>query len=368
MTDPVRPSTPPPPTPAFRASPPLSVAELAFRIGPLLALLVLAGVMALVSPDFRKPENPLNILNNNAYVGIVAVGMTYVMILGGIDLSVGSMVALLGGAGIMAMTALAPTTPAVADAASGSASAATSGEGLAMLTGGAIMVAGGLVLGLINGGVIVLGRVAPFIATLGTMAIFRSLVLAWSDAGEIRVPATLPSFRTLGTGGVELFGLQSSRGRPLMVTYPTLVFLGLAIVAQIALWKSVLGRRIFAVGDNPIAARYAGVSLRATTLAAYAFAGLCCGIAALLASSRLNSISSAQAGKDYELDAIAAVVIGGTSMRGGRGAVLGTLIGVLILGVISNALNLLNVSPHLQGAAKGAIVIAAVLLQRNRVA
>lgn len=351
------------------------------RFGPLLALLVLVGLVAWQIPDFRKPENPLNIINQNAYVGIVAVGMTYVMILGGIDLSVGSMVALLAGLGALIMNW---------------AVAHGLGPAPAIALGIAFMLAGGPLLGLLNGAVVHFGRVPPFIATLGAMAIFRSIVLAVADGGEIRVgtipPAAMDalepdamsammaagtsvksSFTSIAAGGLPL-PFTGSRGQALKLIIPTIVLLVMVVAGELILRRTVPGRRVFAVGDNPVAARYSGVKLGRTTLFAYTILGLCCGVAAVLNASRLASASSAQTGLNYELDAIAAVVIGGTAMRGGAGSVVGTLIGVLILGVINNALNLLSghpylgwmSNPHLQGAAKGCIIIAAVLLQRTR--
>jgi ribose transport system permease protein len=318
------------------------------RFGPLLALLILVAVVSLASEDFRKPENFFNIINQWSFVGLVAIGMTAVILLGGIDLSVGSMVALLGGFGIYFLNHLShhhatPTLP---------------------ITGAAIvMLVGGLILGLVNGGVIVLGRVAPFIVTVGTMAIYRSLILYSADGSEVR--SSVASFADLGSGGVEL-PLNSSRGVPIQLGYPAMVFLAVAVVSEVVLRKTVLGRRVLAVGDNATAARYAGVPIGRTTLVVYAFAGLTCGLSAFLTASRLNSISSSSTGLMYELDAIAAVVIGGTVMTGGRGSVLGTVVGVLLLGVISNMLTMLGVENYIQGVVKGCIIIGAVLIQRGR--
>ena len=316
------------------------------RYGSLFTLLVLVAVVAFLSPDFRKPENPLNILRQYSFVGIVAVGMTYVIILGGIDLSVGSMVALLGGAGIMLLNTLAdhevPTW-------------------LMLCAAAATMIGGGVVLGALNGTAITAGRIAPFVVTLGTMAIFRSVVLAAADGSEIR--SMVPAFGEIASRGVDL-PIHSSRGSPLELTLPMVAFITVAAVGQFVLSCTAFGRRVLAIGDNATAARYAGVPLSRVTIAVYAISGLCCGIAALLNSSRLNSVASSSLGSMYELDAIAAVVIGGTRMRGGAGSVFGTVIGVLILGVVGNMLNMLDVSPHLQGLVKGLIIIAAVLVQR----
>jgi ribose transport system permease protein len=317
--------------------------------GPLIALLVLCTIVAALSPDFRRPENARNIIHQMSFVGIVAVGMTYVIILGGIDLSVGSMVALLGGCGLMLLKYLA-----------GAEASAPMSIGAAV----AVMVLGGLVLGVVNGTVIAIGRIAPFVATLGTMVIFRSVVLWIADGGEI--PGRLPRFAKVAAPWFNLPILKTSRGGVMEVYGAIIVFAFVAVAAQIILRKTTLGLNIKAIGDNPTAARYAGIKVRAVTIITYAIAGLTCGIAAVMNSSRLNSVSSSTAGFMYELDAIAAVVIGGTRMRGGAGSVVGTVIGVLILGVISNMLNMLDVSTHLQGLVKGGIIIAAVLLQRFR--
>jgi ribose transport system permease protein len=319
------------------------------RLGPVLALILLVSIVSLLNEDFRKPENFFNIVNQWSFVGLVAIGMTAVIILGGIDLSVGSMVALLGGLGVYTLNFLSsrhPQTPA-----------------LPIVGAATFMLLGGVVLGLVNGGVIVLGRVAPFIATLGAMAIYRSVILYTAEASEIR--SNVAAFASLGSGGVEI-PLHTARGLPIEVSYATLIFLAVAVVSELALRKTVIGRQIFAVGDNPTAARFAGVPIRRVTLAVYAFAGLTCGLSALLNASRQNSVSSSTFGQLYELDAIAAVVIGGTAMTGGRGSVLGTVVGVLLLGAISNMLIMQNVDPNIQGVVKGCIIIGAVLIQRGR--
>jgi ribose transport system permease protein len=318
------------------------------RLGPLLALALLVAGSSIASEAFRQPQNLFNIVNQWSFVGLVAVGMTAVIILGGIDLSVGSMVALLGGTGIYFLNHLSHHHPTAV---------------LPIIGAGIVMVAGGVVLGLINGGVIVLGRVAPFIVTVGTLAIFRSVIVYWANGSEVR--SAVPDFAVLGSGGIEL-PIHNSRGMAIELGYPTIVFLVMAAAAELVLRKTVLGRRVYAVGDNTTAARYAGIPIGRVTMIVYAFSGLMCGIAALLQSSRFTSVSSSTAGQLYELDAIAAVVVGGTVMTGGRGSVLGTVVGVLLLGVISNMLIMLGVENYIQGAVKGCIIIGAVLIQRGR--
>lgn len=318
------------------------------RLGPLVALLLLIAGTAIVEAATVPPEsraflsfrNFSNILGQWSYVGIVALGMTAVIILGGIDLSVGSMVALAGGCAIYAMNAA--VEPWGTQAA------------LAVAIATCLLV--GPLLGLANGLVISLGRVAPFVATLGTLAIFRSLIVAPAQGAEIR--SAVPDFSAIGGSSVFLGAV------PLRV--PSLVFLGLAILAHLALSMTTLGRRVYAIGDNATAARYAGVPIARVTTLVYTFAGACCGIAALLNASRLNSVSSTNLGLLYELDAIAAVVIGGTRLQGGSGRIFGTVVGVLILGVVGNMLNMLGVSNFYHGLVKGLIIIAAVLVQPKK--
>lgn len=347
----------------------------------MVALALLVVILSMYSEPFRKPENFVKILNQWSFVGIVAIGMTWVIIVGGIDLSVGSMVALLAGAGMIAMNKV--YAQQVFDALPADLQTSTTVADVLMTApqeikdkvsvwpaigiGSVIMIVGGALLGLLNGAGITVGRLAPFIATLGTMAIFRSVILASADGSEIR--SSVETFGELASPsqGITIPGLETSRGKPIIATWPIVVFVVLAVVAELSLRLTTFGRQVLAIGDNPAAARYAGVRVGRVTTLVYMLAGLLCGVAAFLNSSRLNSVSSSQTGMMYELDAIAAVVIGGTSMRGGSGWIVGTVVGVLLLGVIDNMLLMLDVNTHLQGLVKGCIIIAAVLFQRSRV-
>lgn len=329
------------------------------RFGPLAALLLLiagtAAIEAMTVPAedrrFLTLANFNNILGQNSFVGVVAIGMTFVILLGGIDLSVGAMVALVGGAAILAMNRVA--------GAPGDGQAA----GLGIAAAVAVCLLGGALAGALNGLLIAKGRIAAFVATLGTMAIFRSLIVAQVQGAEIR--SAVPAYRGIGSATINVPGLGLEGGDlPLRVSI--LVFLGLALVAHVVLTRTVFGRRVYAVGDNALAARYAGVPIARTTICVYAIAGLCCGVAALLVSSRANSVASSSTGMLYELDAIAAVVIGGTRLQGGAGRVWGTVVGVLILGVINNMLNMLDVNVYYQGLLKGLIILAAVLAQPKK--
>ena len=353
------------------------------RIGPLLALIVLIVLTAACekwmrgTSAFLKPENWANILRQWSFVGIIAIGMTFAIISGGIDLSVGSLLALAGGLGMWLMnTAIAaariiaeneaarkqhlediaigidmpltlPSTAIREWLARLFASMHLSGSEAAGVTiAFASIVLISLLCGWINGLLVAKGRLAPFIATLGTMAAFRSLIMVLLDGSEIRSESA-DLFRIPGNG-----------------PWPAISFFVIAILAAIVLRMTRYGRYVIAVGANERAAIYSAVNVDRVKLLTYTLVGGCCGISALLLASRMNSIASSSAGVMYELDAIAAVAIGGTRMRGGAGSIFGTVVGVLILGVIGNMLGILDVSPYLQGTVKGAIIIAAVLVQR----
>jgi ribose transport system permease protein len=338
---------------------PLRFARGLERFGPLLALVLLVAGTALVEL-YRVPAdqrvflsfaNFNNILGQSSFVGIVAVGMTFVILLGGIDLSVGAMVALVGGLAIHAMNRVATSDLEAPRATLGIAAAV-----------GVCLLAGPL-LGLFNGVLIARGRIAPFVATLGTLAMFRSLVVAPVQGSEIR--SQVPDYRLLGASTIDIPRLGPD-GSELALRVSILVFFALAIAAHLVLKRTVFGRRVYAIGDNAQAARYAGVPVARTTSYVYAISGLCCGVAALLVSSRQNSIASSSTGMFYELDAIAAVVIGGTRLQGGAGRVFGTVVGVLMLGVITNMLSMLDVPTYYRDLVKGIIIILAVLAQPKK--
>ncbi|MBX3405727.1 MAG: ABC transporter permease [Phycisphaeraceae bacterium] len=336
-----------------------SLTRILERFGPLAALLLLIAGTAIIEAmnvpaedrRFLTLANFNNILGQNSFVGIVAIGMTFVILIGGIDLSVGAMVALVGGAAILAMNRVAGAQGDEQRVALGIAAAV------------AVCIGGGILAGTVNGLLVAKGRIAAFVATLGTMAIFRSLIVAQVQGAEIR--SAVPDYRGIGSATISLPGL-GLEGHDLPLRVSILVFLALAAVAHIVLSRTVFGRRVYALGDNAMAARYAGVPIVSTTISVYAIAGLCCGVAALLVSSRANSVASSSTGMLYELDAIAAVVIGGTRLQGGAGRVWGTVVGVLILGVINNMLNMLDVNVYYQGLLKGLIILAAVLAQPKK--
>ncbi|RED56561.1 ABC transporter permease [Cohnella lupini] len=293
------------------------------------AFVVLVALAAVLNEHFLDIGNITNVLRQVSIVGILSLGMTFVIILGGIDLSVGSVLAF-SGTVIMAaqVTYELPIW-------------------LSIVLG---LVAGAL-LGIINGFVITYGKITAFIATLAMMTIARSLALYYADAGAIS--GFDSSYSKIGN--------EYMAGIPI----PVLIFGGIFILSYVVLEKTVFGRHIYAVGGNTQAARLSAISVFKVTILSYVICGITAAIGAVIETSRLNSISTSSSGHMYELDAIAAVIIGGTSLSGGRGRIVGTLFGVLILGVLSNIMNLLNISPYLQGVVKGLIIIAAVLLQKR---
>ena len=312
------------------------------RYAPLLALVVLVVLSEVLYPRFLEPQNILNILRQVSYTGIIALGMTFVIIAGGIDLSVGSMTALAGACAVLTLNFL---TQAMGVPMEGALA-------LVPLAGALLvaMVVGGLA-GLFNGFLVTMGKITPFIATLGSMAIFRSLTLYMGNASEFRSENSL--YGDMGMSSV------------LFVPLPVWVLVVAALLLSILLHRTKFGRYTRSVGSNAKVSQYSAIDVDKTRMTTYVIVGVLVALTAFLISSRLNSISSTNAGRDYEMDAIAAVVIGGTAMTGGRGTVWGTVIGAIILGIINNMMNMLGVSPYLQGLVKGTVIIAAVFIQRG---
>lgn len=319
------------------------------RYGVVVAFVLLFLVNAVWQGEvFLKPENLKNLLNQNAAVGIIAIGMTFVILSGGIDLSVGSLMALSAALGLVAINRQM----------SGGSS-----EGAAVALGLATMLGSGLLLGLVQGVFVAWGRVAPFIATLVGLVGFRSLVLALANGGEIR-SSSMEVLPGLGSGGVPT-GIPTAGGGPLVMTWGILLFVVVTLLAEFVSRKTRFGRLVYAVGSNERAARYSAVNTARVKLGVYGISGLLCGLAGFVLTARMNSVASGSMGAYYELDAIAAVVIGGTSLSGGVGRVWGTFLGVLLLGMITNMLVVANVPVYWQGVVKGAIILLAVLLQRS---
>jgi len=302
-----------------------------------IALAVLFVISALLSPYFTRIQNLLNILRQVSYVGIIALGMTFVITSGGIDLSVGSLMAFIGAVGILTLNYLMGVF---------------NNEYLAI--SGAILAAliMGILSGALNGFLITRGRIAPFIVTLGSMAIFRSLSLYMASAGEIRSVS----------GHYGEFGMNSIWFLPV----PVLVMLIIAAILNIILNSTRYGRHLCAVGSNPLVALFSAINVNRIKFLSYMLCGFTVSVSAVLLTSRFNAVSTSNTGMGFELDAITAVIIGGTPFTGGRGAVWGTIVGVIILGIINNMLNMLGISPYMQGTVKGLVIIGAVYLQRQK--
>ncbi|MCC8180746.1 MAG: ABC transporter permease [Planctomycetes bacterium] len=308
-------------------------------LAPYIALLALILVAGLSSEHFLQTRNLLNITRQVSYTGMIGLGMTFIIIAGGIDLSVGSAVAFIGGCIIMAMnycyTELVPGSQAAAFF-------------LPLLFGLAI----GFVGGYLSGFFITKFNMAPFITTLGFMGIYRSLALYTGNGGEFRVASGITAFSRVGTALV--WG----------VPVPSLIFFLMAITFGIILNWTRFGRYVCAIGSNEKVAAYAAVKVGKVRTLTYIIGGLTVAISAFLLGGRMNSINSTNAGTLYELDSIAAVVIGGTAMSGGTGSMAGTVVGALMLGIINNMLNMWGVSAYLQGTVKGLVIVLAVLVQR----
>ena len=299
------------------------------HLGLVAVLLLLAVVGLVTAPEnFATTSNLVSILALASTIGVITVGMTFVIIGGGIDLSVGAIVAL---AGVWATTA------------------ATQAYGAGGMIFAALTV--GLCVGLINGLLIAYGRLVPFIATLAMLVAARGL------AAQISGKETQVSFSPV------INGLATSR----ILGVPVLVIILAAVVAAgwVLLNRTTFGRRTVAIGGNPEAARLAGINVRFHTLLLYALSGLCCGIAAIMLTAQANSAQAAAANL-YELDAIAAAIIGGTVLSGGRGTIMGALFGVLVFSTITNLFAINNLPTEVQNMVKGGIIVAAVLVQEFR--
>jgi ribose transport system permease protein len=307
--------------------------------GPFIALVAIFIIGIFVNEAFLSAGNLSNILARSSFIGIVAVGATFVITTGGIDLSVGSMAAFISGCMILLMNALMSSIDSMSVIIL-----------LAILSSAAI----GALAGLINGLLTTKAKIEAFIVTLGTMGIYRSLVTYMADGG------TLSLNFTIGDVYSEVY-----YGTLLGLPYPVWVFFAVAVVGYVLLNMTVFGRHCFAVGSNESVAHYSAINVDRVKTASYVLQGLCVSIATIIYVPRLGS-ASGQTGILWELEAIAAVIIGGTLLKGGYGRVWGTVVGALILTLIGNILNLTDaVSNYLNGAVQGMIVIIAVYLQRG---
>ena len=294
------------------------------QFGTLIGLLVLSAILWILTPYFLTVSNLLNIAQQTSINAIIAVGMTFVIITAGIDLSVGSIMAF---AGVVLAWAIQSGVPIP----------------LALLIGLAV----GLVCGVVNGLLITFGKLPPFISTLGMMSVARGAALLFTQGRPISGFSN--SFRFLATGEI------------LYIPTPVIIMIIVYIIAHYVLTHTKLGRYTYAMGGNEEAAVLSGVNVKMYKTIVYGLCGMLSGLAAIILTARLNSAQPI-AGIMYELDAIAATVIGGTSLVGGEGTIAGTLIGALIMGVLRNGLNLLGVSSFVQQTVIGSVIIIAVLI------
>lgn len=287
-------------------------------------LVALVIVCTIVSPAFAKPDNLLNVLRQISIVGIISIGMTFVVLTGGIDLSVGPTMAF-----ATIFVALLQNQPGV----------------VAVL----VALGVGFLVGTLNGTIVTRFSVQPFIVTLGMMSVLKGIGLTISKGSPIM--GTPPDISWIGQG--KLFGT---------LPIQALFLIAVAVVAFVVLKKTPFGRYVYAIGGNPEASMLSGINVKLYTTLVYSISGMLAGLAGVLMATQLN-IGEAGLGDSMEMDAIAAVVIGGTSLKGGSGSVGGTIIGILVIGILSNLLNLVNVSGYTQLIFKGAIIVGTAILQ-----
>lgn len=300
----------------------IDVRDMLARYGTVIALVLLVVIASIQSPRFLSTVNLMNVLRQTAIIGVLGIGMTFVILTAGIDLSVGATLAL-------SAVLLAGTLES------------TGNMWLAM----AIGIAVGMIVGLANGIGVTFGRVQPFVMTLGMLGIARSIAFLYTHGEPI--PVVDMRFLTLGIGYLW------------KVPIPSVIFLVLLVAAAFVLHYTPFGRYVYAIGSNEEAARLSGIDVRRYKIVVYVISGATAAVGAILYCAQFAA-APAIAGEGYELDAIAAVVVGGSSLFGGQGGVIGTFLGALIIGILSNILNLTGVSPFAQPLAKGALIIMAV--------
>jgi len=297
---------------------------------------VILGICGLAAPRFLRPGNLLNILRNTSIVGSIAIGMTFVIIAGGIDLSSGPVFATAGAVLIFLQRMVNPDGSPVVPLP------------LAILACSAVA----MIFGLLNGVVITKAKLPPFIVTLAVGILARSVTM-YICRGATIMGNNIPQFNQIGSG--SLFSIP----------IPFLVVIAMAVLFHILLTRTKVGTYVFAVGGNENAARYSGIKVDRIKIFTYMLVGLCTGVAATMEMSRMVAVAAATSGSQYEFEAITAVIVGGTALSGGRGRLVGTIVGFIILGIVNNMMIMLNISPYLAGAVKGAVILFAVLLQRR---
>ncbi len=308
----------------------------------LVSFVLIVLIALIVNPNFLRWRNFANIFNQSASsTGIIALGMTMIICAGQIDISVGAQVAIISGIGIEVLNA-------------------THNIWLMLL----FCLALGLFIGSFNGILVAKGRMPAMIATLAVQTSCRAIINHFGQGGPFTVAggiATEPyyeTFRQVANGSLNVFGYN--------VPYPMIMFILMALLFGLIMQRTRLGKHIYAVGSNEVSARMSGVSVDRVKVAVFAITGLLCGFTSWIYSSKLMAVAAANAGNLFEMDAIAAVAIGGTAMSGGRGKIIGTFLGVLMFKIINNTLVAAKVPTFLTGAISGAIIIIAVLLQSMR--
>ncbi len=317
----------------------IDAVDLFSRFAPLIFLLLLVAVMSVLEPGFRTERNLFNVLRQVSIIGILAVGMTFVILTAGIDLSVGSMLAF---AGIVGASVAKGTRDLLAGG-------VTDPGGSRVLLAALAAIGLGMLIGAFQGTLIARIGIPAFIVTLGGLTAWRGATLLWSNGQPIS--SFSDDFTFWGQGFLG------------PVPVPVAIFLVLVAIGHVVLKYTQYGRWIYALGGNPEAARLSGLNTVFLGASVYVISGFCAGLAGFLQTSRLNSAEQV-AGQGFELNAIAAVVIGGTSLFGGQGGVIGTFIGAMLIGVLQNALVIRNVNPYVQPIVVGAIIILSVLFDQ----
>jgi ribose transport system permease protein len=331
---------PPAPTDTATARHSGNLAQRIQKLGPLVGLVLLCIAGTLLNPDFATADNVLNVLTRTAFIGIIAVGMTFVIISGGIDLSVGSMAALIAGSMILLMNGIAEMVDS---------------PYLVVTIGIAFALLLGALFGLAHGLLITKGKIEPFIVTLGTLGIFRAYLTYFANGGAITLDNAVSDIYSPVYYG-SVFGLP----------IPIWVFLVMALAGGLVLNRTRYGRYVQAIGSNEQVARYAAVEVDRIKILTYVVLGLCVGVATVLYVPRLGS-ASPTTGLLWELETIASVIVGGTAFKGGEGRIAGTVVGAILLSVISNILNLTSIiSVYLNAAVQGIVIIIVAFLQRTR--
>lgn len=307
------------------------------KMKPVLGLILFSVVITIIRPNFMTSANLLNVLRQTSINAIIAAGMTFVILTGGIDLSVGSILAFSSAVGVWMLQ---------------------TGNGIAVSVLVCLVI--GALAGLFNSIVITRGNIQPFIATLATMTLLRGATLVFTGGKPLAISFSKDA---INLSSLRIFQKIGS-GKVLGIPIPIIIMIVVFLLCWYILRNMAIGRYIYAIGGNEEAAKLSGLNVKKIKAMAYVFNGVLAASAGLILASRLVS-AQPTAGNGYELDAIAAVVLGGTSLAGGQGSVLGTILGALIIGVLNNALNLMDVSSYYQMICKAIVILIAVLLDRK---